>query len=686
MPKLGGRGAFISILISVVTVLDESCAAEPLQASRLAAAFDQASKVQLSVPSSREGASIERFYGGVEYLNWQVKGAALSVPTVTTGPIETTHHGWLINSDTTILYGAPQAPALGGNDTQNFPRFSGARLTLGYWLDDAKRFAVEANGFALQSRSTGFTLRGDSVGSPVINIPVYNTIPYDPFGRSGGLPPAEDGLPASLTDNADRFDGNAGVFTGGVKIVNKLQLWGIGVTEVATVFRGQNLTVSALGGFRHLNLSESFNLNYDSTGRTGVYLGQSGIAWDQFRTSNRFFGADLGLRTLYQTGPFSIELVGRVALGVNQEVIDITGGFSSFNYITPIRSGPEGIFAQPANEGRYSSVDFAVVPEAQIKFGYQISPTVRLSLGYDILYESSVVRPGDQINRNLPKGQTFEQGRTAASATSPTRLFNTTDFFAHGVGGGLSVDLGSAAAPPVEITLPRPVVDWSGWYVGANLGWKGAKFSGRDEGSSIKPFTTSTSDVTRFSTLTGSGASGGAQGGFNWQVRQWVFGVEAGLFGSDAQRQVAGPGSAVFATNDNFTYQTGFEAMLRTRGGVAFDRWLIYGAAGLAVAGLRVNAAYGPGSFFVPGAIAVTSAAAASDYQVLLGGTLGLGIEYALTREVSAGIEYRYNRFGSNSFALGTKPFPGGGSSTIASHVAENDSVISARFNYHLPH
>src|SRR5215472_14405527 len=66
-----------------------------------------------------------RFYGGVEYLNWWVKGAPLSVPLVSTGPIATTHHGLLgppaeNGADSTVLYGAPHAPAQGGNDLQDF--------------------------------------------------------------------------------------------------------------------------------------------------------------------------------------------------------------------------------------------------------------------------------------------------------------------------------------------------------------------------------------------------------------------------------------------------------------------------------------------------------------------------------------------------------------------------------------
>jgi outer membrane immunogenic protein len=47
-----------------------------------------------------------RFYGGAEYLLWSLKGAPLSVPLVSSGP-ESNKEGFLVNSNTTILYGAP---------------------------------------------------------------------------------------------------------------------------------------------------------------------------------------------------------------------------------------------------------------------------------------------------------------------------------------------------------------------------------------------------------------------------------------------------------------------------------------------------------------------------------------------------------------------------------------------------
>ncbi len=316
---------------------------------------------------------ISRLYGGAEYLLWWVKGAPLSVPLVSSGPIDTTHHGWLINSDSTILYGAPFAPAQGGNDTQNFAGFSGTRLTLGYRLNDAQNFGLEVSGFALQTRTAGYQGRSDQSGEPVLNIPLYNVIPYSPGGRPGGLPPGEDGLPASLPLDPTRTDGNMGVFTGAITIVNKLQLWGADVGAVARLYRGNALELSGLAGVRYLNLAESFNLTYESVGVSGVYVGQNGAAYDQFATRNQFIGPSLGLRGRYTWGPVSAELTARAAVGLSHEVLTISGSYWVQNYLGSYRSGPEGVFAQPANEGSYSSNRLGLVPEVQLKLGYNVT-------------------------------------------------------------------------------------------------------------------------------------------------------------------------------------------------------------------------------------------------------------------------------------------------------------------------
>ncbi len=393
-------------------------------AARLANAAD------LEVAPASVFAPTPRVYGGAEYLLWWVKGAPLPVPLVTTGTVRF-DPGTLGFADTVILYGAPSPSAPGGNDTQNFPGFNGTRLTLGYWLDDAQTYAIEGRGFLLQTRSAGYEARSDANGSPSINIPFANTITSSPIGAPNLVEvPGEIGFPAS----------QAGILTGGVTISNSLRFWGADATGVMNLYRAPSWEFSALGGFRYLDLAETFNLLYESTGVTGAYTGSYGAAFDVFQTRNQFYGASLGLRGSYLHGPFTLEMSGRVSLGVNHQLVNIYGGYQAINFVAPgvVSAGPEGFFAQPANSGRYTSNEFAMVPEVQVKLGYDLTPAIRLSVGYNFLYESSVVRPGDQINRNLPKGQTFHQATDVDDPVHPSPLFNRTDFYAHGLTVGLS--------------------------------------------------------------------------------------------------------------------------------------------------------------------------------------------------------------------------------------------------------
>ena len=374
----------------------------------------------------------QRFYGGSEYLLWKVKGAPLSVPLVTTGP-DSTHEGIIRSSETTILYGAPFAPGTGGNDTQNFRALSGTKLWLGYWLDDAQSLAIEGGGFALQKAKATYKVSSDSTAFG-LSVPMYNSFFY--LGE-GNCNPAEAFCGTGVGEDRAPITSAADCVTGGVVITNTLQLWGLHANAVVNIIRTPTWDVSAVGGFRYLSLSEDFNMSTAITGVSGTqFAGQSGNTDDDFATRNHFYGALLGLRARAVQGPFSLESTLTAALGVNDETININGIYHAFGFFTT--TGPYGMFATPANSGTTSSNKFAVVPEAQIKLGYDITPTVRVTVGYDFLYWSNVVRPTDQINRNMVKGESYQQDPNSTSLAYPQRLNKTTDFYAQGVSLGLT--------------------------------------------------------------------------------------------------------------------------------------------------------------------------------------------------------------------------------------------------------
>src|SRR5262249_15474021 len=145
----------------------------------------------------------------------------------------------------------------------------------------------------------------------------------------------------------------------------------------------------------------------------------------------------IGLRAKCTRGPWDLELVGKVALGVTHEVVDISGAtlVTPAGGVTSAVSG--GLLAQPTNIGRFSRGNFAVIPEAGINVGYQLTPRVRLLAGYTFLFWSNVVRPGDQVDRVVNATQL-----TGGLLTGPARpgvLFRTSDFWAQGLNLGIEL-------------------------------------------------------------------------------------------------------------------------------------------------------------------------------------------------------------------------------------------------------
>ena len=178
-----------------------------------------------------------------------------------------------------------------------------------------------------------------------------------------------------------------------------------------------------------------------------AFAGQSGWNTDDFKTSNQFVGPSLGVRARAIYGPFSAELTTKLGIGLSHERESISGAYNAYGTpavtgapgqasgIIAVKAGPNGIFAQPSNSGTRSTNEFAVVPEFQFKLGYDITPAVRLTVGYDFIYYSNVLRPTDQIDRAFSKGLPF--GQDTSSVGGPGRKMVTTDFYAHGLTVGV---------------------------------------------------------------------------------------------------------------------------------------------------------------------------------------------------------------------------------------------------------
>jgi len=102
---------------------------------------------------------------------------------------------------------------------------------------------------------------------------------------------------------------------------------------------------------------------------------------------------------------------------------------------TPVTDVPAGLFALSTNSGSFSRDRFAVVPEVSAKLGLHISERLLIFGGYSYIYWSNVVRPGEQIDRNLnpnliPTSATFGG---PAVPRQPAASFQTSDYWVQGM-------------------------------------------------------------------------------------------------------------------------------------------------------------------------------------------------------------------------------------------------------------
>lgn len=211
---------------------------------------------------------------------------------------------------------------------------------------------------------------------------------------------------------------------------------------------------------------------------------------------------------------------------------------------------------------------------------------------------------------------------------------------------------GTASAEP-NSPAPSPTsYDWNGGYIGGHISWG----TGRAN-TTFSPLPNAAQFIDmRPTTLTPdpSGFSGGAQGGYNWQSGHFIIGGEADISWS----RLGGTGrvSPIIMNNSSAFPSNGFLiarqeikwfGTLRPRVGIAFDRVLLYGTAGLAYGQVNysANADFRPST---PTSISFFQYPA-SFGKTKTGWTVGGGAEVAISKHWSWKAEYLYYNLGNES-------------------------------------
>lgn len=167
-------------------------------------------------------------------------------------------------------------------------------------------------------------------------------------------------------------------------------------------------------------------------------------------------------------------------------------------------------------------------------------------------------------------------------------------------------------APYVDNYAPAARFDWSGFYAGANLGWGFGNFDNRNAPD-----------------IDANGVTGGIHAGYNIMLNPNVLaGVEADFMFSDMEDSKTVGGNT-------FKNTSTWNSTVRGRLGYTFDKFMVYGTGGLAIADLETK---------VNGNKKDTTA---------VGWTVGAGVEGAITQNVTARIEYDYQDYGSEKYSIG---------------------------------
>lgn len=367
-----------------------------------------------------------RHYANLDALGWWVKGDSLPA-LVTSAPAGTPQ-------DVAGVLGDPNTTVLFGNQNVNTGLRWGGRAIGGVWLDNYQTFAIEGGYYGLTTQTTTFEANSDfdaDPGSAILARPFFNTNPLV-NAQSAQLvafpnfttifPPAVFNLNGTIDIQEESF----------------IQSAMAGIRYAIGPYNSPG-RVFLLAGYRFFELQESLAI---ATSRQTVLEpfppdADFILQTDSFQTTNIFNGGEIGAGVELKRNRWSLGAESRLAMGnMNQKVV--ISGMTAAVYDTFAAGFLGGLLAQPTNMGTFTQNKFALIPSVDVKLGYQAFPCLRLTVGYNFTYVSSVVRPGGQVDLNVNSSQFA--GQPLVGPADPAVLMNTTSIWLQGItmGGELT--------------------------------------------------------------------------------------------------------------------------------------------------------------------------------------------------------------------------------------------------------
>lgn len=270
------------------------------------------------------------------------------------------------------------------------------------------------------------------------------------------------------------------------------------------------------------------------------------------------------------------------------------------------------------------------------------------------------------------------------------------------VGFAFALALGSAGTRASDLTqepAAEEAFDWGGFYVGVHGGYGQGKseysYNGNTEywddnltdptapggpgygtGGTLQLYPEFSNEYRGGDKQDLDGVFGGAQIGYNYQYSNFVIGAVADISAADIESDTAN--LAVGGGGDfSVSSKVDWFGTIRGRAGVAWDEVLVYGTGGLAYGRVKSSYEYSVDGDDYSGSTSATK----------WGWTIGGGIEFALTRNITLGTEYLYVDLGKSDVVDGSRQIGEvdhiNGADVWTGYTADYLDSLSAKTQFH---
>lgn len=359
-----------------------------------------------------------RLWVDADYLLWATSAVGLpALATSSPSGTSLTDVGVLGRPGTRVAFGAGDADG---------PMRSGGRITAGYWWEPSQQRGVEAGWFGLTSATDAVNLESAG-GSPWLARPYRDA---STGMEAAVVVPPPGIIPSDLSLLEQSISARQTAAFSGVDVLYR--------HAIASERLHRRYLV---GGWRFFMLEDSLSITQEAvvTGASGDPSEQSISASDSFRSLSLFNGGEFGVVERWWRGRMSLEVLGKVALGASSvsTTIDgmtaVTDTDSAGTVVTDSFRG--GLLAQPTNIGYFKESLFAAAGEFGVAADYALWSQCRLSLGYTLIWWTTVGRAADQVDRTVNTSQLG--GGSLVGPADPGFHPRTTDFWAQGITLGL---------------------------------------------------------------------------------------------------------------------------------------------------------------------------------------------------------------------------------------------------------